>query len=203
MEGRAGTATGRSPRVGRSGPPGAACVGRGTSGLHSSPRSQAPGAREQSAAGQRPGAASARPPHACCARSTSGSQPPSEGRVPGTTAPTRATRARTETRQSPVDEASETDAGPASSFWGFYFFKIIHTNGYSHKHDLTKILLAYHISRTAPAQVGQRPHTHDRRRRPDRSLAPASRCARPPSLGTRGSCQNRERQPWFCFSKLF
>lgn len=122
---------------------------------------------------------------------------------PGDHAPTQAVRARTETRHSPVDDASETDAGPASSFWGFYFFKIIHTNGYSHKHDLTKILLAYHISRTAPAQAGQRPHPHDRRRRPDLPLAPAGRRARPPSLGTRGSCQNRERQPWFCFSKLF
>lgn len=32
--------------------------------------------------------------------------------------------------------------------WDFYFFKIIHTNGYSHKHDFNqKILLAYHITR--------------------------------------------------------
>lgn len=33
----------------------------------------------------------------------------------------------------------------------FYFFKIIHTNGYSHKHDFNQNAASYHISRTAPA----------------------------------------------------
>ena len=39
---------------------------------------------------------------------------------------------------SPRGKATKTDAGPAGSFWGFYFFKIIHTNGYSHKHDFNQ-----------------------------------------------------------------
>lgn len=30
------------------------------------------------------------------------------------------------------------EAGRAGSFWDFYFFKIIHTNGYSHEHDFNQ-----------------------------------------------------------------
>lgn len=35
-------------------------------------------------------------------------------------------------------KVTRTDAGHAGSFQDFYFFKIIHTNGYSHKHDFNQ-----------------------------------------------------------------
>lgn len=65
---------------------------------------------------------------------------------PGLPAPQKLSQAlkvmRARTRRDPpvlpLDEVIKTGARRAGSFWDFYFFKIIHTNGYSHKHDFNQ-----------------------------------------------------------------
>lgn len=95
----------------------------------------------------------------------------------------------------PFDEAIKTGARRAGSFWDFYFFKIIHTNGYSHKHDFNQNIasLPHERDGTTQARVcqplpppGQTPVVLSTLGTADASEP----LVMPPSLGTRGSCQN-------------
>lgn len=54
-------------------------------------------------------------------------------------------------------EAIKTSTRHAGSFWDFYFFKIIHTNGYSHKHDFNQNIasLPHQQDGTTQAKVCQ------------------------------------------------
>lgn len=93
-------------------------------------------------------------------------------------------------------KATETDAGPAGSFWDFYFFKIIHTNGYSHKHDFNPNIASLphqqdgtRTGRTlGPTSPGQTPTARARHGPGAASSLAAARCRLRLEQGD--SCQN-------------
>ena len=105
---------------------------------------------------------------------TAGPGPPQTGRRP---------------TRDPGNKAVNTDAGRAGSFWDFYFFKIIHTNGYSHKHDFNQ-------------NIASLPHQQDGSARRARGPGPRGRGARsarlaaPPSFGTRGFMPKLGKTAW-------
>lgn len=92
-------------------------------------------------------------------------RPPQGPRPPGTP------RGRPLQPESPRGKATQTDAGPAGSFWDFYFFKIIHTNGYSHKHDFNQNIasLPHQQDGTRAGRDAAPSHPQDRCRRPPRA----------------------------------
>lgn len=96
----------------------------------------------------------------------------------------------------PLDEATKTGTRHAGSFWDFYFFKIIHTNGYSHKHDFNQNIasLPHQQDGTTQARVcqplpppGQTPLVLSTL---GTANTPRSRSRCRLHLEQRGSCQN-------------
>lgn len=88
--------------------------------------------------------------------------------LPAPQKPSQALEVMTARRDSPVLplEATKTGTRHAGSFWDFYFFKIIHTNGYSHKHDFNQNIasLPHQQDGTTQARVCQPLPPQDRHR---------------------------------------